>query len=688
MRRYNMKSRLLTLAFVLPCLFGARSHEVLAAVIRVDAACSLHDAITAANTDSATGGCPAGAGADTISLSGDVTLRAELPVIESVISIDGNGYSISGDKRYRIFRVGEWPYGNTSLHALSRLTANWLVLKEARGSLGSALYIATGAEVYIYQTTIVENFADKGGAIFNQGDLKIVESALRNNRASDSGGAVVNHGSARLAVTISTFSNNLAGDKGGAIYSSGPASVEASSFVHNAALEGGTIYSDEDELTVLNSTFSQNTGADAGGALYLNQSAATLTHITLYGNESRNGGGLFHDGGSVSLVNSIIGGSLESADCVGVPDENHGNLIEDGSCDPAFSGSPLLQPLSGAPAHYRLYGDSPAIQNGDLENCTVWDQAGEQRDWRFDCDIGAIEMKEDLRHIERAPKIVAAAAETTCTLADQIRAANRDEAVGACPAGDGADTIRMDRDISLTEPLPRITSEIFIIGNGHTISGEYETRIFDIGERGQLRLHDLHLIRGRHAIQGGAIRLLGGSLKICDSTIRDSHSGYGGAIYVEGGMLEIENSEMSGNSAHFGGGAISGDDAALAIQYSVINKNVARGGGAISAWDGTMALVGSTVSHNSAHYGGAIYAGGERPDADNSSVDNTFAIVDSLISHNSATHFGGAINSSVRLLKLSESVFSNNEAGVAGGALIFARGAMLIGAEQLRRQFR
>ena len=94
----------------------------------------------------------------------------------------------ASDKRYRIFRVGEWPYGNTSLHALSRLTTNRLILKEARGSLGSALYISTGAEVTIYQTKIVDNFADKGGAIFNEGDLRIVESALRNNLAWDSGG--------------------------------------------------------------------------------------------------------------------------------------------------------------------------------------------------------------------------------------------------------------------------------------------------------------------------------------------------------------------------------------------------------------------------------------------------------------------------------------------------------------------
>ena len=49
---------------------------LLAAVIVVGSSCKLVDAITAANTDTATGGCPAGSGADEIELTVDVTLAA------------------------------------------------------------------------------------------------------------------------------------------------------------------------------------------------------------------------------------------------------------------------------------------------------------------------------------------------------------------------------------------------------------------------------------------------------------------------------------------------------------------------------------------------------------------------------------------------------------------------------------
>ena len=678
MRRNATTGHWLPFSLVLIFLFSLPNMRVSAAVIRVDEACSLHHAITAANTDEASGGCPAGAGADTIYLTGDVILSEELPVIRTVISIDGGGFAISGDKRYRIFRVGERPFGDDEYGVEIKLTINRLDLTEARGDLGSAMYIALGAEVNIYESKVTDSYAREGGAIFNWGQLKISGSTFSNNLAGDSGGALENHGSATLAVFNSSFSNNSAGSQGGAIFSSGAAAVEASSFLRNAALEGGAIYSVDDELTVLNSTFSQNTGADAGGALYLNQSAATLTHLTIYGSESRDGGGMYRDGGSVSLVNSIIGGSLESADCVGAIDENHGNLIEDGSCGPAFSGPPLLQPLSGSPANYRLFGGSRAIHNGVVEYCARRDQLGNIRRWSYDCDIGAIEVKGDRENLDRAPETANPSAEMTCTLADKIRAANRDEAVGACPAGDGAVTIHVERDMTLTEPLPRITSEILIIGNQHTISGAYQWRIFDISAQGQLRIHDLNMIRGKHAIQGGAIRLLGGSLKISNSSIRDSHSGYGGAIYVEGGTLGIENSKLSGNWAHFSGGAISSlEGAALTISASSINNNVSRGGGAISAWDGTATLTDSTLSHNSAHYGGAIYSGGWQLESRPITEDNTFRIVDSTISHNSATHYGGAINNSAMLLAVTGSTFSNNQAGAAGGALIMVHGTLI-----------
>src|SRR5690606_12960001 len=85
--------------------------------------CTLRDAITAANTDTATGGCPAGSGADTILLAAsaiytltvvdntDPSLGPNgLPAITSDITIEGNGSALTrstmdGTPEFRFFQV-------------------------------------------------------------------------------------------------------------------------------------------------------------------------------------------------------------------------------------------------------------------------------------------------------------------------------------------------------------------------------------------------------------------------------------------------------------------------------------------------------------------------------------------------------------------------------------------------------
>ena len=67
--------------------------------------CTLADAIRAANADAERGECPAGDGADTITLSADITLEGELPRVLSDITIDGADHTISGDAQFRILYV-------------------------------------------------------------------------------------------------------------------------------------------------------------------------------------------------------------------------------------------------------------------------------------------------------------------------------------------------------------------------------------------------------------------------------------------------------------------------------------------------------------------------------------------------------------------------------------------------------
>ncbi|MCY3917847.1 MAG: hypothetical protein OXG49_17740 [Chloroflexi bacterium] len=75
-------------------LASALATPVYATDIALDDNCTLADAIIAANTDEAVGGCPAGAGADVIRLSADVTLNWDLPPVSSDITLKGGGCDI------------------------------------------------------------------------------------------------------------------------------------------------------------------------------------------------------------------------------------------------------------------------------------------------------------------------------------------------------------------------------------------------------------------------------------------------------------------------------------------------------------------------------------------------------------------------------------------------------------------
>ena len=83
-----------------------------------------------------------------------------------------------------------------------------------------------------------------------------------------------------------------------------------------------------------------------------------------------------------------------------------------------------------------------------------------------------------------------------CALANHIRSANTNTAVGGCPAGTSHDVITISEDIILTEQLPAIRGTITIEGGGHTISGAGKFRIFDVSG-GNLTVRDATLANAK-----------------------------------------------------------------------------------------------------------------------------------------------------------------------------------------------
>ena len=554
--------------------------------------CTLADNIKAANTNRAVGFCPAGTSHDVITIAEDIKLYAPLPPITGTITIEGGGHTISGNKKFRIFDVqgGHLMIKNLTLEngkatrgsgGFPYMINNERVIMDA----GGALRLDGGAEVHIENTTLSANSADVGGAI-----------ALL---------------SGKLSVNHSSFVRNKSSEHdGGAIFlRQGAVTITNSSFLKNAtSLYGGAIGAQSGSISIANSSFEDNMGSAGGGVLYTGRGDATLTHVTMLNNGTLNSGdAIFKAGGRISLRNSMVAGGGNAEDCVGGLNQNSGNWSEDGTCAFKAGENPLLGKLSGSPAYRALLDGSPALNAADPTFCLPTDQLGTARPQGGACDIGAIESTTAIAAPVEIPAL--------CTLSDQLVAANTDAPFGSCPAGNGADVIFLVRDITLTERLPAITSEITIRGNGYTISGDGKFRIFDV-DRGDLTLHDLTLTKGLapSTSSGGAMLVEnGGKASIHNTVFVRNYADYGGAIgtsYPNRGVT-INNSEFMHNQAQYSGGAIDKRSGTITITNSSFVKNVANNGGAIdTSSSGRLDVTNSSfIGNSSSGRGGAIYAG-------------------------------------------------------------------------------
>ena len=319
---------------VLFALFSASA--VYAADITLSSRCTLADAIIAANHDRAEGGCRAGRGADTITLSQDITLRAELPAITSAITIEGEGYTISGSNRYRIFyndggaltingltmtkgraeNKGELisnadgtlkateanPVGGAIVNWAGELSISESSFSGNSAEWGGAIYNAGDGELSIINSSFSRNSAERGGAIDNAGELDVTNSAFQNNLA-DRGGAIYN--AEELSISDSTFSDNSA-EYGGAIGSAEELSISDSTFSDNSAVSGGAIYNWE-ELDVTNSTFSDNSASGAGGAIANGgDGELSISDSTFSDNSAGKSGGAIYNWEELDVTNSTF----------------------------------------------------------------------------------------------------------------------------------------------------------------------------------------------------------------------------------------------------------------------------------------------------------------------------------------------------------------------------------------------
>ncbi len=562
------------------------------------------------------------------------------------------------------------------------------------------------------------------GGIANAGTMTITSSTISAN-AFDFGGGIENLGSGTLVVADSTINGNMALEDGGGIYNAGTATVvnctiAKNSAGNNAQLDGnGGGIANEPEfptggLTVVNNTIADNSAGGLGGS----------------------GGGLYVQGGSATLDNTIIAQNGPTAS----PDDIAGtvaaasayNLIGTGGSGGLTGGTngnqvgiagPGLDPNGLAPnggptRTIALEVGSPAIGAGStalavdpstgLPLATDQRGAGYPRIVNGTVDIGAFEYGTASGYALDLATVLGTGSGNAGDLLYCIEQANANDN----PSGS---VIQFDpsvfntttpQTIILTIPLD-LTAQagpVVIEGPGAaalTISGNHSNSVLEVDDgttailsaltisdaggvngaienTGTLTMTDCTISgnTGTNGYAGGIFNL--GTLTATDCTISgNSTNGVGGGIQTTGdGTLTLNGCTISGNS----GGGIDAYGGTLKVTNCTISDNSINGqGGGINLVSGgpvgpTLMLVGSTIDGNSAGQGGGIDV------YDNNGGPATVTVISSTIDGNSAGQGGGICWQDPGTLTITGSTIADNSATFVaqygnGGGGIYLDGA-------------
>ena len=383
--------------------------------------CTLRAAITAANTDSAVGGCKAGNGADVIQLAENTMYtftesdngqngQSGLPKIASDITIAGGGSTLQPDQNsqrinfFRIFQVEA--SGKLTLEAVT-------VIGESGTSIdGLAIYNAGTTTLRNSKVTGGSCEGDglcNGGGIFNLGTLRLFGSEVSGNFVYNGGGGGIYNEGGEVTIVNSVVADNgtVDGGRGGNLYNvSGNVRIEQSIIRGGASGVGGGI-DNAGSLEIVNtllvdniaeSVSSDSESIGTGSALF-NTGKATVSFSTFVGPEEffateGEDGSTINNRGELILEATLISSQADYPSCTGSFTSRGYNLNSDDTCgltqrSDIVNTAPLLGENS-VPA-----AGSPALNKIPANACTVeTDQRGVSRPQGAACDIGAFELEQ------------------------------------------------------------------------------------------------------------------------------------------------------------------------------------------------------------------------------------------------------------------------------------------------------
>jgi predicted outer membrane repeat protein len=371
-----------------------------------------------------------GFGGETI-LSGDIGTTNSYHVVTANGCGDGtilDGFVITGGDTTTLFNV----HGGGMYVVDSSLTIRNCTFSENMASQGGGMYNKNSspdiADCRFISNTVLRN---GGGMHNNNSTPRVTDCTFSNNQAQHNGGAI--SGNLAIDITNCKFIGNSAIEGGGgglAVDQCSPTLVNCT-FKYNTAHYGGGMHSSSSDFppyitstpTLINCVFIRNSADMDAGAMNNNESDATVTNCTFYGNSAPRVGGMLNINCYPTVTNCILWGNTDvwhNSGEGGQIDGNLGWMTINYSCIQHWSGllggvgnigdDPMF--VGGGDCH--LSAGSPCIDTGDdlAPGLSGLDIDGNPRIVGLTVDMGAYEFQELLQH---------AAAKTT-RLVDDVEA--------------------------------------------------------------------------------------------------------------------------------------------------------------------------------------------------------------------------------------------------------------------------
>lgn len=484
--------------------------------LRSDGDCALREAVRAANLNQRVDRCPAG--------RRDAVDVIRLPAATFTLAIAGAGEDNATrgdlDLRGKIQLVGAG--------------AGATVLDGA--GLDRLIDVRGGAVVTISGVTI-RNAGHESGAVRNLGTLNLERSVVRENRGEKRGAGIWNDNVMRISA--SAVSANV-GDDAGGIFNNGYMAITGSTISDNRGYpRGGGIFNSArgnlviGEQSVVRNNQSVGDGEGLGGGIFNDGGRLTLSDSTVSENLADYGGGIYSGAnGRVSLNNAYVNRNMVTG--VGtalehIPDSSGAGILSFGALT-----------VSGGTLNDNRYDWEPRSSGGGLAN------------------------------FGRAILVGATVARN-----------------GA--AGDGGGiynggTMALERSIVRGNTAGRPQEDGYWLRDG--LGG-------GLANPGELTIVGSIIAENDAASAGGVFS--GGQLVVRGSTVRDNLAGATAGI-ENSGTLTIEGSQISGNRSSDQTGGI-GNSGTLTLSSSTIRGNKAYDGAGITNY-GRATLTNVTISGN------------------------------------------------------------------------------------------